>query len=259
MSLYTPTLQEAQSFRQEFRSVPIRRTLLSDLRTPIEVLRVLKNVSRHCYLLESLESSNRWGRYTFLGYHPSLEITCVDGTVRITENSQTRTVQTQHPGGILRQIIADRKSPKLEGFPTFTGGLVGYFSYDFIKYAEPNLMLDAEDQEHFNDFDLMLFDKVICFDNLKQQIDVYKRQMQDASNAVDSAMVAVVKLPPEKVEELAGQFDQVYPVNYNSPAQTVCAGLSASMEGFKAAVKEAGGRALPLKVSGAFHLSLIHI
>ena len=77
--------------------------------------------------------------------------------------------------------------------------------------------------------------------------------MQDASNAVDSAMVAVVKLPPEKVEELAGQFDQVYPVNYNSPAQTVCAGLSASMEGFKAAVKEAGGRALPLKVSGAFH------
>lgn len=77
--------------------------------------------------------------------------------------------------------------------------------------------------------------------------------MQQASESVDSAMVAVVKLPPEKVEELAGQFDQVYPVNYNSPAQTVCAGLSASMDGFKAAVKDAGGRALPLKVSGGFH------
>ena len=77
--------------------------------------------------------------------------------------------------------------------------------------------------------------------------------MQEASNAADSAMVAVVKLPPEKVEELAGQFDKVYPVNYNSPAQTVCAGLSSSMDGFKAAVKAAGGRALPLKVSGAFH------
>ena len=77
--------------------------------------------------------------------------------------------------------------------------------------------------------------------------------MQEASNAADSAMVAVVKLPPEKVEELVGQFDQVYPVNYNSPAQTVCAGLSSSMDGFKAAVKAAGGRALPLKVSGAFH------
>lgn len=77
--------------------------------------------------------------------------------------------------------------------------------------------------------------------------------MQAASEAVDSAMVAVVKLTPARVEELAAQFDQVYPVNYNSPAQTVCAGLSASMEGFKAAVKAAGGRALPLKVSGGFH------
>lgn len=77
--------------------------------------------------------------------------------------------------------------------------------------------------------------------------------MQEASDVADTGMVAVVKLPPEKVEELAGQFDQVYPVNYNSPAQTVCAGLSASMGDFKAAVKAAGGRAIPLRVAGAFH------
>lgn len=77
--------------------------------------------------------------------------------------------------------------------------------------------------------------------------------MQEASDAADTGMVAVVKLPPEQVEALAAQFDQVYPVNYNSPAQTVCAGLSASMGGFKAAVKAAGGRAVPLRVAGAFH------
>lgn len=77
--------------------------------------------------------------------------------------------------------------------------------------------------------------------------------MQDASDAADTGMVAVVKLTPSQVEELASRFDQVYPVNYNSPAQTVCAGLSASMGGFKAAVKEAGGRAVPLRVAGAFH------
>jgi [acyl-carrier-protein] S-malonyltransferase len=77
--------------------------------------------------------------------------------------------------------------------------------------------------------------------------------MQQASDAADTGMVAVVKLSPAQVEELAARFDQVYPVNYNSPAQTVCAGLSSSMEGFKAAVKEAGGRAIPLRVAGAFH------
>ena len=59
--------------------------------------------------------------------------------------------------------------------------------------------------------------------------------------------------PLRKWRSWLSQFDQVYPVNYNSPAQTVCAGLSSSMDGFKAAVKEASGRALPLKVSGAFH------
>ena len=67
-------------------------------------------------------------------------------------------------------IIEENKSPKVEGLPTFTGGLVGYFSYDTIKYSEPGLKLDASDEEGFKDVDLMLFDKVIAFDNLKQKI-----------------------------------------------------------------------------------------
>ena len=210
MSLYTPTLAEAQAYRQEFRSVPIRRTLLSDQHTPIELLRMLKNVSRHCYLLESLESSDRWGRYTFLGYEPSMEITCLDGKVRITEQGKIRTVQTQTPGDLLRQVIARHKSPKLEGFPTFTGGLVGYFSYDYIKYAEPNLRLDAEDQEHFNDFDLMLFDKVICFDNLKQQIILIANA--DTTNLEESYPRAVAELEEMAALILQGQPAQIQPL-----------------------------------------------
>ena len=214
MSLFTPTLSEAKAYRQSFRSVPIRRTLLSDRRTPIEVLRVLRNVSRHCYLLESLESSDRWGRYTFLGYEPSMEITCLNGKVRITEQGKTRTVQTQTPGDILRQVIALHKSPKLEGFPTFTGGLVGYFSYDFIKYAEPNLKLDAEDQENFNDFDLMLFDKVICFDNLKQQIILIANA--DTANLEESYPRALAELEEMAALVLQGQPAKIPPLQLKS-------------------------------------------
>lgn len=168
--MYVPTLEAARAYAGEYRCVPVCRTILSDRRTPIEVLKVLKNQSRHCYMLESLESADRWGRYTFLGFEPQLELTCVNGEVRVTEDGVTRTEHTNDPGRIIRAIVADHKSPRIEGLPTFTGGLVGYFSYDFIKYAEPNLELDAEDQKHFNDIDLMLFDRVICFDNLKQQI-----------------------------------------------------------------------------------------
>ena len=84
----------------------------------------------------------------------------------------TITETVTHPGKYLRQILEQYKSPKLEGMPPFTGGLVGYFSYGYIKYSEPSLTLDAKEDEHFKDMDLMLFDKVICFDNYRQKIQL---------------------------------------------------------------------------------------
>lgn len=79
------------------------------------------------------------------------------------------------------------------------------------------------------------------------------RLMDEAAGQVESGMVAVVKLENRVVEELCARFDRVYPVNYNCPGQVTVAGLRESLGEFQAAVKEAGGRALPLKVSGGFH------
>ena len=164
-----PTLEEARRYERDYRSVPVSRTILSDCATPLEVLRALKAVSRHCFILESLEDSARWGRYTFLGYDPKLEFTCLNGTVRIRSGS-TVTIPDAEPADYIRQILDAYKSPRLAGLPPFTGGLMGYFAYDAIKYAEPTLNLDAPDEERFNDIDLMLFDKVIAFDNFRQTI-----------------------------------------------------------------------------------------
>ena len=69
-----------------------------------------------------------------------------------------------------RQVLKEYKSPRMENLPSFTGGLVGYFSYDYVKYSNPKLKLDAKDEEGFKDVDVMLFDKVIAFDNVKQKI-----------------------------------------------------------------------------------------
>lgn len=77
--------------------------------------------------------------------------------------------------------------------------------------------------------------------------------MQAAAEKVDTSMAAVVKLSKDKVEEICAAHEQVYPVNYNCPGQISCAGLSSSMADFAAAVKAAGGRAIPLKVKGGFH------
>ena len=169
--MYQPSLEEARRIASSggFRKIPVSREILSDFTTPIEALRVLRNHSGHCFLLESAEDSQRWGRYTFLGYEPRIEVTCTNGKLRI-RNGETVERETSHPGAALREIIAANRSPRIPGQPPFTGGLVGYFSYDYIKYAEPSLTLDAEDEEGFQDMDLMLFDREVCFDNFRQKL-----------------------------------------------------------------------------------------
>lgn len=166
--MITPSLNDLQEIRKQgiYRTAPVSMEILSDIKTPIEVLKILKNVSDHCYLLESVADNEKWGRYTFLGYDPSLEITCLNGQMKIG----SLTFETTDPESYIRQVVADHKSPRFDYLPSFTGGLVGYFSYDYLKYAEPTLRLDAEDTEGFKDVDLMLFDKVIAFDNFRQKI-----------------------------------------------------------------------------------------
>ena len=158
-----------------YKRVPVCREILSDTYTPVEVMRILRKASRHCYLLESASQEEAWGRYSFLGYDPTMEITCLDGEVTIRENlgDGTETVTTKHvdhPGDTLREVLARYKSPMMEKMPTFTGGLVGYFSYDYIKYSEPKLKLTSEGQQDFRDMDLMLFNEVIAFDHYRQKI-----------------------------------------------------------------------------------------
>lgn len=167
MKIY-PDISEVKKYAAEgkYKVVPVSCEILSDICTPIECMRILKNVSSHCYMLESVAENEKWGRYTFLGYDPKMEITCIDGNMKIGDI----TVKTDDPSSYLRQIISEYKSPHFDYLPSFTGGLVGYFSYDYLCYSEPTAKRNVEDTEKFKDADLMLFDRVIAFDNFRQKI-----------------------------------------------------------------------------------------
>ena len=199
-----PTLQAMKQLTAEgdYRRIPLCREILSDRFTPVEVMRILRKADRHCFLLESAGQKETWGRYSFLGYEPSMEITCMNGAVTIRsihdekntegtaeKNFQNRKVagdetigrnvqdaeneeemETAHPGEILRKILREYKSPTIEGLPPFTGGLAGYFSYEYLRYSEPKLKLEDHGDSDFRDMDLMLFDQVIAFDHYRQKL-----------------------------------------------------------------------------------------
>ena len=178
-----PTLERVKEIAAsgEYRRIPVCKELYADRYTPVEVMRVLRKASKHCYLLESASQTEVWGRFSFLGYEPAMEITCTDGVLNIRKTGEDMVVtkKVEHPGDTLREIIEQYKTPVMEELPPFTGGLVGYFSYDYIKYSEQKLKLEDKEQQDFRDMDLMLFDQVIAFDHYRQKVLLIAGVMTD--------------------------------------------------------------------------------
>jgi len=172
--MFRPSLEEAKKIAGtgQYNVIPVSTEMYADMVTPVDVIKKLKKTSGHCFMLESAEDTKNWGRYTFLGFDPVMEITCLNGEMKINSNnpSETKSFKTDNPNKHIQEVLDSRKSVKFDFLPPFTGGLVGYFAYDYAKYSEPSLKLDADDQERFNDVDLMLFDKVIAFDNYRQKV-----------------------------------------------------------------------------------------
>ena len=171
--------------------LPVSCEIMSDICTPIEAVRILKNVSTHCYMLESVADKEKWGRYTFIGFEPKLEITCQGDNIKIGDVK----FKTNDPKEQIRQILSSYKSPRFSYLPSFTGGLVGYFSYDFLGYSEPSVCIETVDTENFKDVDLMLFDKVIAFDNFRQKIIlIANMNLSEPEKGYNKAMLELKQL-----------------------------------------------------------------
>lgn len=207
---FLPDLNEVRRIAAtgQYDVLPVSCELLSDFITPIETMRILKNVSTHCYMLESAQANETWGRYTFLGFDPKLEISCVAGELK----AGNVRVKTSNPSDYLRQILSEYKSPRFSYLPPFTGGLVGYFSYDYLGYSEPTVRCQVEDTEAFKDVDLMLFEKVIAFDNLRQKIIlIVNMSLKDVEVGYNKAVLELRQLVAllrkgEKKREAGGKL-----------------------------------------------------
>lgn len=212
-----PGLEEVKRIAEtgEYKVLPVSCEILSDFCTTIEAMKILKTVSSHCYMLESVAEQEKWGRYTFLGYDPKMEITCTGGEM----TAGGIRLKTDDPAQVLKDLLADYKSPRFDYLPSFTGGLVGYFAYDYIRYQEPAAAVEVQDEEAFKDLDLMLFDKVIAFDHIRQKIVlIVNMPLEDPESGYNKAVMELKQLCAllrngEKKEEAGGHLlEEVKPL-----------------------------------------------
>ena len=170
-----PSCERIEALAKDYNIIPVSKEIYADVTTPILLLRKIALISSRYYLLESVEGGEKWGRYSFIGYDPVLRVTCKDSVVAV-EGTASKTVRTDKPLTVLRELLSHYHAPGLKDLPPFTGGFVGYFAYSMIGYAEPVLKLKQGDGY---DFDLMLFDKVIAYDHLKQKICIIVNMRTD--------------------------------------------------------------------------------
>lgn len=171
----TPSTTEIEKLAKDYDIIPVCSEIFADIVTPISLLRKIAERSQRYFLLESIEGGEKWARYSFLGFDPIVHITCKNHVVKLNENG-TETELDEEPYDALRNLMKRYKAPKLENLPPFTGGLVGYFSYAMIGYAEPTLKLQESDCD---DYSFMLFDKIIAYDHLKQKITLVANMKTD--------------------------------------------------------------------------------
>lgn len=163
-----PSYDEVMELKDSYSVIPVYKEIYADVITPITLLRKIAQKSDKFFLLESIEGGEKWGRYSFIGFNPKARLAYKDGTLTVTGEG-ARVVKTTKPYDAVREYLADYKTPHFDDIPPFTGGLVGYYGYAMIACAEPVLKLKRGEA---NDFDLMLFDKIIAYDHLKQKLIV---------------------------------------------------------------------------------------
>lgn len=201
------SLTEARCLAKSGGAVPIVRQLLADMVTPLGLMSLIRKDHDRYFLLESLEGIDARGRYSFIGYDPLLRLSAKDFAVTVETRKDTQK-SGKAPLDLIRNYLKEYQNPKVPGLPPFTGGFVGYFSYDFIQYCEPSLRFDPKKATDFPDFDLMFFDKVIVFDAFKQTLflianakadaidETYRKAIRDLD-----AMETLVKTPVQAPQE----------------------------------------------------------
>ena len=172
MNMYKPSFKEFKELSKRGNLIPVYREILADEETPVTALLKIRK-RPYAFLLESVEGGEKWGRYTFLGADPLAVVRVKPEEVEVRSNGNL--MQLPHGGdplAVLKELLARYRPVTVDGLPRFSGGAVGFFSYEMVRYFEKRLAKSPRAQGGMDDAVFMVTDTLIIFDNVRHTIKV---------------------------------------------------------------------------------------
>ena len=172
LQMYTPSLKEFLKLSKKSNVIPVYKEINADLDTPVSAFLKIKN-NGYAFLFESVEGQEKLARYSFLGVAPSLIFKSKGHSIEITYASKKRRkfITNLSPLDEVKRIMQQFKCPRIKGLPRFSGGLVGFISYDMVRFFEEIPDKNA-DELKVPDAILMLMDTLLVFDHVKHTIKI---------------------------------------------------------------------------------------
>jgi len=183
--MYFPSFEEFSRKAKEGNLIPVYSDILADMETPVSAFQKI-NSGKHSFLLESVEGGEKWARYSFLGFNPSIIFRSKGNTVEIIRGQKTEEWKNvKSPLDKLRDLMREYKPVKMDGLPRFFGGAVGYLSYDMVRFFE-ELPDNTTDDLNIYDSFFVITDTILIFDNLKQNIKVVSNVYLNKGSSLES-------------------------------------------------------------------------
>ncbi|MCH5187394.1 MAG: anthranilate synthase component I [Oscillospiraceae bacterium] len=168
-----PSLSEVKELletRSRLTHVPVVYERLCDAVTPVRIFEILSKNAENAFILESVSNDQQWQRYSFIGINPKAELAIKNKKGRYTENGETREFEVTDLSAFFKELMKSYNSPALKDGPGLTGGFVGYFGYDTIRYIEPKLSNPPADDLNIPDINLCLYEELVAFDHLSNKV-----------------------------------------------------------------------------------------
>jgi len=191
--VYHPSKQEFLGLAKQGNLIPVFREVTADTETPISIFKKVATGSES-FLLESVEGGERWGRYSFIGHRPRLLVKARGDQIELIRNGERCGRFRASPFDYLRNLMGTFRAVSVPGLPRFYGGLVGYLSYDTVRFIEdlPTLKPDVVGMP---DAAFMMPDQVMIYDNLTQTIkvvsNIYVPEYINHAAAYDQAVTQI--------------------------------------------------------------------